>query len=277
MDIMQYFVKKLRTSPHLSERSDWIVWGVFDANCQSCEGPLLLACAPINPSYPSDVVLICSSCENLLQPIQLDSDSRNLLQDRFEFVQDRSLDDASNRLSSLINVPLADEAGQVSTLPEGVPEASSKSMPKVLRASSDSKEMTGEVSVPVPDGYKSVAWVRPYEAEAIIESIVRKRGVEIRDEKGELVLTCRYVSPDSSEAKKFHSCCQVVRFRARGPRVLGWIREEEARAILEAIQRKETVEFKHKEYGMGGRVEFYDPEGPAARTFLSPTRLLRKY
>jgi hypothetical protein len=246
----------------LRELNEWLVVGAFDATCIHCGACYLICCSPDAPQFPSGVLLVCCSCAKSLHPTDLSSIARNLLQDRFEFANDRSLEDLSVRFSNLLSSRVSVDMGEL------IPKNE-----KLTKTESNSK---GEVNVPVPEGFRNVAWVRPYEAQAVVEAINSKADVQKWDEHGALSLICHYVAPESPEAMKYHSSCQVVRVRPRGPRVLGWIRREEAEAILEAVSLQESVTFEHSEYGSGGIAEYFDPEGPAALRYRSPTRLLRK-
>jgi hypothetical protein len=132
-------------------------------------------------------------------------------------------------------------------------------------------------SVPVPTGYKNVAWIKNHEALAIERAYERKKDISVEKPAGNIIFTAKYFAPESKEAKKYYASVQALRIRTLGnDRVVGWIRHEEALAIIEANANKADLEFEHISYGKGGIVEYFHPDSIEVKTFKSTTRLLRK-
>jgi predicted secreted Zn-dependent protease len=130
--------------------------------------------------------------------------------------------------------------------------------------------------VEVPQGFRNVAWLKSHEAQAIANAYAKEKTVPVLTTAGVKVFEAVY-NKDSKETQKFHANVKASRIRKDGrERVVGWIRNEEALAVLQAQAEKQSIEFDHEAYGKGGLVEYFDPESSAAKTFLSTTRLLRR-
>ena len=66
------------------------------------------------------------------------------------------------------------------------------------------------------------------------------------------VLKCLYFSDDSEERRKFKANVQAIRVNNQNQRVIGWIRIEEARAVVEANKSRQDIDFVHLKFGNGG-------------------------
>ena len=132
-------------------------------------------------------------------------------------------------------------------------------------------------SVPVPTGYRNVAWLKNHEALAIERAYVLKKDISVEKPAGNIIFTAKYFAPESKEAKKYFASVQALRIRSlRNDRVVGWIRFEEALAVIKANKDMADLEFEHIEHGKGGKVEYFQPDSIEVKTFKSTTRLLRK-
>lgn len=127
-----------------------------------------------------------------------------------------------------------------------------------------------------PKGFRQVGWLREEEAKAIISAYEQNKSTSIINSEGLIKGEARYYPDGSPEVEKYKSNVHLVRFRKSGERWVGWIRLEEAQAILKALETKANVAFGHKEFGKGGEVHYYSPDSEMAKRFLSQTRLLRR-
>ena len=136
--------------------------------------------------------------------------------------------------------------------------------------------LRGNEDAPIPQGYRSISWIRFYEAEAIIHAYKSKGDFELRSDSEAVVLKCLYFSDDSEERRKFKANVQAIRVNNQNQRVIGWIRIEEARAVVEANKSRQDIDFVHLKFGNGGKVQFFSEELDVAKKYRSTTRLLRK-
>lgn len=137
------------------------------------------------------------------------------------------------------------------------------------------KEFRGSEDAPIPNGYRSISWIRYYEAEAIIHAYKSKSDFELKSDTSALVLKCLYFPDDSEERRKFKANVQAIRVNNQNQRVLGWIRLEEARAVVDANKLRKDIDFVHLKFGNGGKVQFFSEELEVAKKYRSTTRLLR--
>jgi hypothetical protein len=128
--------------------------------------------------------------------------------------------------------------------------------------------------VQVPEGYRSVAWVRPHEAEAVLQAYANREDVPIR-EHHKLIGWARYHADDSEKTRIFRANVMLERSSAGGARFVCWLRESEAKALLQAVAQQAGVPIGEHGRGWIGHVEYYPPQSEEARRFRSPTRLLR--
>ena len=132
-------------------------------------------------------------------------------------------------------------------------------------------------SVPVPEGFKNVAWLKIYEAQAIERAYNLKKDISVEKPAGNIIFTAKYFSPTSKEAQSYYAHVKALRIKKLGQvRIVGWIRNEEALAVIEANKRQRDIDFNHVEFGKGGRIEYFAADSIEAKTFKSTTRLLRK-
>ncbi|SCG43418.1 AAA domain-containing protein [Micromonospora halophytica] len=129
-------------------------------------------------------------------------------------------------------------------------------------------------TVPVPVGYRNVAWLRPYEAVAAMDSYRHCRDVPIRHE-GKVLGWARYYDSASPEARKYRANVRVERAHPSGARLVCWVRPHEAKAVISAASMKRDVPVDDSRGRHTGLVQFFPTGSPAATRFRSVTRLLR--
>lgn len=144
-----------------------------------------------------------------------------------------------------------------------------------LKIEIDSNPHSDAGSSEIPLGFKSVGWIKPAEAQLVIDSHTSKTDLSA-EEKGQS-FRVEYFDPGSPEAKKYHSSTKLVRLRRGDVSKSFWIRFEEAESIIESFNSAKSIEFAHLNYGNGGLVQYFDPNSDSAKRFRSSTRLLRRY
>jgi len=194
--------------------------------------------------------------------------SQFLVGDRYSLLLERtSVEHASVAVADAILVLGQALSGHLGELPTG------SSVEHTSRAVGVG---SSHVDVPVPEGYRSVAWIREYEAELVVSAYKARQSFELKNDAGLPIFRATYFADSTPESVKFKANVQAVRVRKNGVRVVGWIRHEEARAVLDANRDGRDIEFFHVKHGHGGLVQFFPEASEAARTYLSTTRLLRK-
>jgi hypothetical protein len=128
--------------------------------------------------------------------------------------------------------------------------------------------------VPVPAGYRNVAWLRPHEAVAALDSYQRACDVPIRHE-GKVVGWARYYPDNSPDARKYRANVRVERASAGSARTVCWVRPREAMAVVSAANAKQDQLIRDAEGQLTGMVQYFPPTSPEAVRFRSVTRLLR--
>jgi hypothetical protein len=153
--------------------------------------------------------------------------------------------------------------------------------PALKPASSEGTDVTATDSedrpadwVPVPDGYRSVGWVRVAEAQAAVEAYRRQRDIPVLKE-ATMVGWARYDPNNSGKGRLLDAEVQLVRVSRHRERTVCWIAEYEAAAIISADTRGRAVMFSPPGKNWSGRVEYYPPSSGPAAQFRSTTRLLR--
>ena len=194
---------------------------------------------------------------------------QSYLSDKYKFILEQGLEkfaDESLKTHYLLKVLLGDQSIKA----EKSPRPSSIKTITVLE-----KNLRGNEDAPIPPGYRSISWIRYYEAEAIIHSYKSKSNFELKSDSSNIVLKCLYFPDDSEERRKFKANVQAIRVNNQNQRVIGWIRLEEARAVVEANKQRKDVDFAHIRFGRGGRVQFFSEDLEIAKKYRSSTRLLR--
>jgi len=261
-------------SNNASPFEDWFVVSDIDTTCNLCETRLLLIVKSLTIESDGGIRFICVGCCNVIDLVSLNLKHQHVFVDRFRLMKAVGLDIVAKSFSDLLKVL----GGYATPIKAGSLENSKfKRQKNELEDGEDSSGhiRKGEDDAPIPKGYRSVAWIRVYEAHAIKFCHDNQRDHAIKNSEGEVVLECKYFSNDSFEVKKFKSNVQVIRVNGENRRVIGWIRSEEARAVIAAEKERRDVEFSHIRAGKGGLVQFFAENLEVARKYRSTTRLLR--
>ncbi|MEU4772443.1 AAA domain-containing protein [Micromonospora sp. NPDC023644] len=141
-------------------------------------------------------------------------------------------------------------------------------------AAQEPAQATDEGIVPVPAGYRNVAWLRQYEAVAALDSYQHCRDVPVRHE-GKVLGWARYYDSASAEARKYRANVRVERAHPNGARLVCWVRPHEARAVVAAASMKRDMPIEDSHGRHAGLVQYFPATSPAAVRFRSVTRLLR--
>lgn len=192
--------------------------------------------------------------------------------DKFKIIKDSGLEKNSKEtLETIFNLNKIltglEKKGFAQNKVESHTRDSSQNLPRTFSTNGDSS---------IPEGYRNVAWLRNYEAEAIIKSFESKSNFESNSDDMKASIKCLYFSENSEERKKFKSNVQAIRVNNQNQRVIGWIRFEEAQAVVESNRIKGDLEFNHLLDGKGGRVQYFPENSEIAKKYRSTTRLLRK-
>ena len=240
----------------------WLVIGVGDIRCQLCQMSLLIIAKSISPAYPGDISAACLGCRIIKHPMDMTMSQQSTLQDRITEILENGPDLAANSIQKLLETLASNLAGGLLSLCQIPTEFG-----EIKR---------GEEDAPIPKGYRSIAWLRRYEAAAILSSYKHKRNFALKNSHDVLLFQCNYFPDTSNESRKFHSNVQAIRINQANQRVLGWIRVEEARAVISAADLEKDVEFGPVRYGNGGMVQYFSESLEMAKKYRSTTRLLRK-
>jgi hypothetical protein len=221
----------------------WTIAGLFDSICQFCGNSVLLVVESESDPSSNSSKLVCATGEHV-------RDAQNFSRKEFDIIDKRilfaleSMGTVGNNLQLLSGVEF---------------EVKQNSSP--------------DESFALPEGFKLVAWLKYFEAEAIIKSYGTKGTITVGGESGNSNFQAMFFPDNHPDAVKYHANCQATR-GSRGWRK--WIRLEEAQAIVEANLSKKDVEFAHLKYGNGGIVKYFPPTHPDAKRFRSTTMLLRR-
>ncbi|MCI4064495.1 AAA domain-containing protein [Micromonospora sp. R77] len=146
--------------------------------------------------------------------------------------------------------------------------------PEPATAARPADELADDGRVPVPVGYRNVAWLRPYEAVAAMDSYQHCRDVPIRHE-GKVLGWARYYDSASPEARKYRANVRVERAHPTGARLVCWVRPHEAKTVIGAASMKRDMPVEDSRGRHAGLVQYFPAASSAAVRFRSVTRLLR--
>ncbi|MGH3931570.1 MAG: AAA domain-containing protein [Pseudonocardiaceae bacterium] len=152
--------------------------------------------------------------------------------------------------------------------------ATPKASRSAVRDETDPKSVV--VDAVLPDGYRGLAWLREHEAAGVLKALQLRCDVEVPALNGNIPSLIRYFPPGSVQARKYHACTLVVRHRSAGDRWVGWIREYEAHAVLQAVAMETDVEVRNETGKHVGLIRYYPPGSDIAKKYRSTTRLLRR-
>jgi len=252
--------------------SNWDFLGLTDFSCSTCEIFYLIIAPNLMASFPSEYQFLCISCLTKKRFVDFSMSQQGLMLDKFNLIEDDGIEKYSLESMKTLNVLKIFLGGvDESTRISGTVDNSKKSLSGILP-----RELRGQDEAPIPKGFRSIAWIRFYEAEAIMHSYKTKSNFELKSESQTILLKCNYFPDDSEERRKFKANVQAIRVNNQNQRVIGWIRQEEARAVIEAEKSGNDVDFSHLKFGNGGKVQYFSPELDVAKKYRSTTRLLRK-
>lgn len=249
--------------------SGWFFIGMSDISCHQCEIFGLIITPKLDGSFPSDFRFLCSSCLEQKRYIDFSMYQQRLLSEKYTFISEDGIEKYSQDfLKTLHSVKIL-----VGPQLDKTEETNRIISPRPFAALSN--KLRGNEDAPVPNGYRSISWIRFYEAEAIIHAYKSKSDFELKSDSLEVVLKCLYFPDESEERRKFKANVQAIRINNQNQRVIGWIRLEEARAVVESNKLRKDIDFSHLKFGNGGKVQFFPEELEVAKKYRSSTRLLR--
>lgn len=249
--------------------SDWFLIGLNDITCLDCGIFGVIVSPTLESAFPSEFRFLCLSCLDQKRFVDFSMSQQAFLTDKYKFIledgpEKYSLD--SVKTQNLLKILLGEPLSRIEESSEN-----SGIRPFALLK----KNLRGNEDAPIPSGYRSISWIRYYEAEAIVHTYKSKSNFDLKSDDSSLVLRCLYFPDDSDERRKFKANVQAIRVNNQNQRVIGWIRLEEARAVVEANKLRKDVDFSHLKFGNGGKVQFFAEDLDVAKKYRSTTRLLR--
>ena len=249
--------------------SVWLFVGVSEISCHNCDLFALMITPNSDSNFPSEFRFICISCLENKRFVDFSMAQQSYLSDKYKLILEEGLDKFStDSLRSLNFMKILSDSQLVKT-ENGIRSTKTSSFAELR------KELRGNEDAPIPQGYRSIAWIRFYEAEAIVHAYKSKSNFELKSDSSEVLLKCLYFADDSEERRKFKANVQAIRVNNQNQRVIGWIRLEEARAVIEANHARRDIDFAHLKVGNGGKVQFFAEDLEVAKKYRSTTRLLR--
>jgi hypothetical protein len=256
----------------VSSFEDWFVISDMDTTCNSCNSKLLIIVQELTTEIEGGCKFLCVGCCIVVELASLNMKHQHVFVDRIRLMKEVGLDLVASSFADLLRLLSGYVMPTKVVGKKGFTEESNEIEPVNVV---NEQLRKGEDDAPIPKGYRSVAWIRPYEAHAIKFCHENKKDHTIKNSDGQVVLECKYFPNDSYEVKKFKSNVQAIRVNGENRRVIGWIRNEEARAILVSEKERRDIEFSHVRAGKGGLVQFFAENLEVARKYRSTTRLLR--
>ena len=252
--------------------SDWLFVGLTDFGCPQCEIFSMMITPRVEGVFPADYRFICVACLTQKRFIDFPMAHQSALSDKFRLIADDGVEKYSTESMNSLQLMKSILGGKLENLKSSVDtENAPGNAFSVLK-----RELRGNEDAPVPKGYRSISWIRFYEAEAIVHAYKSKADYELKSDSLDLVLKCHFFPDESEERRKFKANVQAIRVNNQNQRVIGWIRLEEARAVIEAHKLEKDVDFSHLKFGNGGKVQFFAEHLDVAKKYRSTTRLLRK-
>ena len=252
--------------------SDWLFVGLTDFGCPQCEIFSIMITPKVEGVFPADYRFICVSCLTQKRFIDFPMAHQSALSDKFRLIADDGVEKYSTESMNTLQVLKSILGGK----PESLKSLVSREITPGTASGFLKRELRGNEDAPIPKGYRSISWIRFYEAEAIVHAYKSKSNYELKSDSMDVVLKCHFFPDDSEERRKFKANVQAIRVNNQNQRVIGWIRLEEARAVVEANRLEKDVEFSHLKFGNGGKVQFFAEHLDVAKKYRSTTRLLRK-
>ena len=223
---------------------EWTIFAIADQLCRECDLPVLVIAQSEVANEVSLSAFICMSGLHLRDFSTFTRDEYEQLNSRLQF-------------SLMTMGKLGLNMSFLTGLQVVVEQIASISTEKPL----------------VEPGFRMVAWLKPEEAQAVIDCHASKGKVAILDDQGQPVFEAMYHSDSDPDAIKYRANCEAVR-GSRGWRK--WIRLEEAQAVVASNESHCDVEFAHLKFGTGGVVKYFPSSSAEAKKFRSTTLLLRR-
>ena len=261
--ISPVFPSILRAPIDLPSGENWVLLEPEVITCPRCDGRALITFRVDNFNPMTGVLVYCATETSAHRGVDLgmtfigttDSKAKAFL--------------LNNDISKFERIVIGDETARRQIKEEVSPAART--------SRKDLKVDPLVASVPVPEGYRNVAWLRLIEAMAIEKAYRLEKDISVETKTGKIIFTAKYFMPNSKEAQSYYAHVKALRIKELGQaRIVGWIRNEEALAVIEANQGKCDIDFNHVEFGKGGRIEYFASDSIEAKTYKSTTRLLRK-
>jgi len=244
------------------ELKEYLVVGICDLGCPVCSGVQIFALEGAAKSA-ADVSLVCLNCRQVCELHDSSSSHQQSVEDRVMLlIESDGLYAASQRARISLKAITTGTSIAVVVSDSGVDDSVH-----------ETRSLAPEEA---PDGFRTVAWIREYEAELIVSSYRSERSYFLRDDEGVVILETRFHTAHSPESVRYKAQVLAIRHRKKGSKNIGWIRLEEARAVLESSADMKTINFFHTSFGRGGRVEFFPADSEIALKYRSQTRLLRR-
>ena len=272
----------------LNEFAEWVLLSTVDLNCSECSSLFVLITKNYQGDFPGDYRIFCINCLKIKDYSELSLEQQHVLGDRCKLFIDIGIDIISESFGNLLqNRSHLVQKSIMGKVKLGKINSNLKNLENLdspFKKASQQKEISdtgmsipkGEDDAVIPPGYRSVAWIRPYEAHAIKYAFDTKSNHKIKNDSGNVIFECIYFPDSAFEVRKFKSNIQAVRINGENRRVIGWIRREEAKALIEASENRVDVEFGHIKAGNGGLIQFFPEHLEVAKKYRSTTRLLRK-
>lgn len=253
--LMEFFRVDIEPDSDSFDLKGWHIQDLTKFLCPKCQNnAVLLVCSGTDSPFEG-TCLFCPTESIVIWSDSLSINLRNQIFEEFRIVFD-STDDA--------DFWPAEEELKTHNL-------------KVTQKSAKSTNSIDEnTDAFAPKGFRHVGWLREEEAKAIIKAYEHTKSQDVINPQGQKKGEARYFAEGSPEVIKYKANVHLVRLRKSGERWVGWIRLEEAQAILQALDSKSNVTFGHKDFGKGGEVQYYPQDSDMVKRFLSQTRLLRR-
>ena len=245
-----------------SQYLDFYILSLSDIPCSECDASYIIVVSCLTPKFPGNVHYFCLKCFDAKTYASLSMSDQSLMADRFKSMYEVGIDRTSQLFGYFVRNLVSNLTPQ--TISENSTAFEVGDVPK------------GASDAPIPPGYRTISWIRAYEADAIVYAHKGKKNYELKNSAGETIFQCLFYPDDSEEYRKFKANVQAIRVSNSNHRVIGWIRLEEAKAIVEAVKLRMDVDFQHLKVGNGGKVQFFSEDLEVAKKYRSTTRLLRR-
>ena len=246
----------------LPSGEDWTLLTLNPVACHKCFGRAIFAIRIDKFDAMAGLISYCSPEARIFKALDFSHAKLNELEiEAKDFLKKNNIEESKP-------VSLAD-------VKKVVPKKSELEVPSVTTITIEVPSLTA--SVPIPDGYKNVGWLRMHEAQAIEKAYKLEKDISVETTSGKIVFTAHFFPSTSKETQKYYANVKAIRIKKLGQEgVVGWIRLEEAQAVIKANADETGIVFDHITHGKGGKVQYFSPESIEAKTYRSTTRLLRK-